>query len=286
MKPRMFTLNCKGRLLTIDQPIVMGIINTTPDSFYEDSRKSSLDAALSQAEKMIREGATILDIGAQSTRPGSTAVGADEEIQRLAVVIPEIHRRFPDTILSVDTYYSEVAIAAAEMGASIVNDISGGQFDTAMIATAANLHMPFVCMHVEGKNDTMHQTRVEGNVTTSVTDYFIKRMESCREQGLTDLILDPGFGFSKTTDQNFELIRSVPEFKLLGKPLLIGVSRKSTIYKTLNCTPAEALNGTSVLHTAALLGGADILRVHDVKEAMEAITLTQYLLLERPYQKF
>lgn len=286
MKPRMFTLNCKGRLLTIDQPIVMGIINTTPDSFYEDSRKSSLDAALSQAEKMIREGATILDIGAQSTRPGSTAVGAEEEIQRLAVVIPEIHRRFPDTILSVDTYYSEVAIAAAEMGASIVNDISGGQFDTAMIATAANLHMPFVCMHVEGKNDTMHQTRVEGNVTTSVTDYFIKRMESCREQGLTDLILDPGFGFSKTTDQNFELIRSVPEFKLLGKPLLIGVSRKSTIYKTLNCTPAEALNGTSVLHTAALLGGADILRVHDVKEAMEAITLTQYLLLERPYQKF
>lgn len=274
----MFTLNCKGRLLTIDQPIVMGIINTTPDSFYEDSRKSSLDAALSQAEKMIREGATILDIGAQSTRPGSTAVGPEEEIQRLAAVIPAIHHRFPDTILSVDTYYSAVAIAAAEMGASIINDISGGQFDTAMIATAANLHMPFVCMHVEGKNDTMHQTRVEGNVTTSVTDYFIKRMESCRKQGLTDLILDPGFGFSKTTDQNFELIRSVPEFKSLGKPLLIGVSRKSTIYKTLNCSAAEALNGTTVLHTAALLGGADILRVHDVKEAMEAITLTRYLL--------
>jgi dihydropteroate synthase len=278
MKPRMFTLNCKGRLLTIDQPIVMGIINTTPDSFYEDSRKSSLDAALSQAEKMIREGATILDIGAQSTRPGSTAVGPEEEIQRLAAVIPAIHHRFPDTILSVDTYYSAVAIAAAEMGASIVNDISGGQFDTAMIATAANLHMPFVCMHVEGKNDTMHQTRVEGNVTISVTDYFIKRIGICKEQGLTDLILDPGFGFSKTTDQNFELIRSVSQFKLLGKPVLMGVSRKSTIYKTLNCTAAEALNGTTVLHTAALLGGADILRVHDVKEAMEAITLTRYLL--------
>lgn len=274
----MFTLNCKGRLLTIDQPIVMGIINTTPDSFYEDSRKSSLDAALSQAEKMIREGATILDIGAQSTRPGSTAVGPEEEIQRLAVVVPEIHRRFPDTILSVDTYYSTVAIAAAEMGASIVNDISGGQFDTAMIPTVARLHMPFVCMHVEGKNDTMHQTRVEANVTTSVTDYFIKRMGICKEQGLTDLILDPGFGFSKTTDQNFELIRSVSQFKLLGKPVLMGVSRKSTIYKTLNCTAAEALNGTTVLHTAALLGGADILRVHDVKEAMEAITLTRYLL--------
>ena len=274
----MFTLNCKGRLLTIDQPIVMGIINTTPDSFYEDSRKSSLDAALSQAEKMIREGATILDIGAQSTRPGSTAVGPEEEIQRLAAVIPAIHHRFPDTILSVDTYYSAVAIAAAEMGASIVNDISGGQFDTAMIATAANLHMPFVCMHVEGKNDTMHQTRVEGNVTISVTDYFIKRIGICKEQGLTDLILDPGFGFSKTTDQNFELIRSVSQFKLLGKPVLLGVSRKSTTYKTLNCTAAEALNGTTVLHTAVLLGGADILRVHDVKEAMEAITLTRYLL--------
>lgn len=273
----MFILNCKGRLLTIDQPIVMGIINTTPDSFYEDSRKSSLDAALSQAEKMIREGATILDIGAQSTRPGSTAVGPEEEIQRLAVVIPEIHRRFPDTILSVDTYYSTVAIAAAEMGASIVNDISGGQFDTAMIPTVARLHMPFVCMHVEGKNDTMHQTRVEGNVITSVTDYFIQRMGMCKEQGLTDLILDPGFGFSKTIDQNFELIRSVSQFKLLGNPVLMGVSRKSTIYKTLNCTSAEALNGTTVLHTAALLGGADILRVHDVKEAMEAILLTQYL---------
>lgn len=274
----MFTLNCKGRLLTIDQPIVMGIINTTPDSFYEDSRKSSVDNALVQAEKMIREGASILDIGAQSTRPGSTAVGPEEEIHRLSVVVPEIHRRFPDTLLSVDTYYSRVAIAAAEMGASIVNDISGGQFDAAMIPTVARLHMPFVCMHVEGKNDTMHQTRVEGNVITSVTDYFIQRMGICKEQGLTDLILDPGFGFSKTTDQNFELIRSVSQFKLLGKPVLMGVSRKSTIYKALNCTAAEALNGTTVLHTAALLGGADILRVHDVKEAMEAITLTRYLL--------
>lgn len=274
----MFTLNCKGRLLTIDQPIVMGIINTTPDSFYENSRKSSIDAALAQAEKMIREGATILDIGAQSTRPGSTAVGPEEEIQRLAAVIPEIYRHFPDTVLSVDTYYSKVAIAAADMGASIINDISGGQFDTSMIATAAGLHMPFVCMHVEGKNDTMHQTMVEGNVTTSITDYFIKRIGTCREHGLTDIILDPGFGFSKTTDQNFELIRSVSQFKLLGKPVLMGVSRKSTIYKPLNCTAAEALNGTTVLHTAALLGGADILRVHDVREAMEAITLTRYLM--------
>lgn len=274
----MFTLNCKGRLLTIDQPIVMGIINTTPDSFYEESRKSSIDAALQQAEKMIHEGATILDIGAQSTRPGSTAVGPDEEIKRLSHIIPEIHQRFPDTILSVDTYYSTVAIYAADMGASIINDISGGQFDPVMISTAARLRMPFVCMHVEGQKDTMHQTFVEGDITTSVTDYFIKRIGLCTEEGLTDLILDPGFGFSKTIDQNFELIRSVSQFKLLGKPVLMGVSRKSTIYKTLNCTAAEALNGTTVLNTAALLAGADILRVHDVKEAMEAILLTRYLL--------
>lgn len=273
----MFTLNCKGRLLTIEQPIVMGIINTTPDSFYEDSRKSSIDAALQQAEKMIHDGATILDIGAQSTRPGSTTVGAEEEIKRLSIVIPEIHRRFSDTFISVDTYHSSVAIAAADMGASIINDISGGQFDEAMISTAAKLHMPFVCMHVEGRNDTMHQTWVEGNVTTGVTDYFIEKISTCVQTGLTDLILDPGFGFSKTTAQNFELIRSLPQFKLLGKPVLMGVSRKSTIYKTLNCTAAEALNGTTVLNTAALLGGADILRVHDVKEAMEAILLTQYL---------
>ncbi len=274
----MFTLNCKGRLLTIEQPIVMGIINTTPDSFYEESRKANVDAALLLAEKMIHDGATILDIGAQSTRPGSTAVGPEEEIKRLSGILPEIHRRFPETFISVDTFYSEVAIAAAEMGASIVNDISGGQFDTAMIPTVARLHMPFVCMHVEGQQNTMHKTLVEGNVVTSVMDYFIKKIATCIENDLSDIILDPGFGFSKTPEQNFELIRSVPQFKLLGKPLLIGVSRKSTIYKTLNCTPAEALNGTTVLHTAALLGGANILRVHDVKEAMEAIILTRHLL--------
>ena len=274
----MFTLNCKGRLLTIEQPVVMGIINTTPDSFYDESRKATLDAALQLAEKMIHDGATILDIGAQSTRPGSTKVGPEEEIKRLSSILPEIHRRFPETYISVDTYYSQVAIAAADMGASIVNDISGGQFDPAMIPTAARLHMSFVCMHVEGQQNTMHTTLVEGNVITRVTDYFIQKLGICTEHGLTDIILDPGFGFSKTPEQNFELIRSVPQLKLLGKPVLIGVSRKSTIYKTLNCTPAEALNGTTVLHTSALLGGAHILRVHDVKEAMEAITLTRYLL--------
>jgi dihydropteroate synthase len=278
MKPAMFTLNCKGRLLTIDQPIVMGIINTTPDSFYEDSRTNHVDAALAQAEKMISEGAVILDIGAQSTRPGSEIVGAEEEIRRLGNITEAIAKKFPDTFLSVDTYYSEVAKAAANMGVSIINDISGGHFDPQMLDTVAQLKMPYVCMHVEGNAATMHKVPVYTDVVIEVMDYFIQRMKACRAAGITDMILDPGFGFSKTAEQNFQLIRSTSSFVALGKPLLIGVSRKSTIYKTLGITAQEALNGTTVLHTAALLGGAHIVRVHDVKEAMEAIRLTRYLM--------
>jgi len=274
----MFTLNCKGRLLTIDAPIVMGIINTTPDSFYEGSRKNNLDAALQQAEKMIGEGATILDIGAQSTRPGNDIVGPEEEINRLHAITEAIAKRFPDTLISVDTYYSQVATAAANMGASIINDISGGHFDPDMLATVASLKMPYVCMHVQGDAQTMHQVPVYNNVVTDVMDYFIQRIEQCNKAGIADLILDPGFGFSKTPEQNFQLIRSTSSFVALRKPILIGVSRKSTIYKTLGITAQDALNGTTVLHTAALLGGAHIVRVHDVKEAMEAIRLTRYLM--------
>lgn len=274
----MFTLNCKGRLLTIDAPIVMGIINTTPDSFYEGSRKTNLDAALQQAEKMISEGASILDIGAQSTRPGSAIVGPEEEITRLQAITEAIAKRFPDTIISVDTYYSQVAAAAASMGASIINDISGGHFDPDMLATVASLKMPYVCMHVQGDATTMHHVPVYNNVVTDVMDYFIQRMEQCNKAGIADMILDPGFGFSKTPEQNFQLIRSTSSFVALRKPVLIGVSRKSTIYKTLGITAQDALNGTTVLHTAALLSGAHILRVHDVKEAMEAIRLTRYLI--------
>lgn len=274
----MFTLNCKGRLLTIHQPIVMGILNATPDSFHESSRVNSVELALTQAEKMISEGATILDIGAQSTRPGSEMVGAEEEIKRLDTIIPALAKRFPDTFLSVDTFYSQVARAAADMGVSIINDISGGHFDALMLQTAANLKMPYICMHVRGNAGTMHQTPSYTNVVTDVMDYFIERIEECRKVGIADMILDPGFGFSKTTGQNFQLIGATSSFVALGKPVLIGVSRKSSIYKTLGITAAEAVNGTTVLHTAALLGGAHILRVHDVKEAMEAIKLTRYLI--------
>lgn len=274
----MFTLNCKGRLLTIDAPIVMGIINVTPDSFYEGSRKNNIDAALEQAEKMISEGAGMLDIGAQSTRPGSATVGPEEEISRLHGITEAIAKRFPDTFISIDTYYSQVAIAAAGMGASIINDISGGHFDTNMLSTVAGLKMPYVCMHVQGDAATMHKVPVYNNVVTDVMDYFIQRMEACRHAGIADIILDPGFGFSKTPEQNFQLIRSTSSFVALGKPVLIGVSRKSTIYKTLGITAQEALNGSTVLHTASLLSGAHILRVHDVKEAVEAIRLTRYLM--------
>jgi dihydropteroate synthase len=274
----MFTLNCKGRLLTIDQPIVMGIINATPDSFYESSRKNNVDAALEQAEKMISDGASILDIGAQSTRPGSHQVGPEEEISRLSGITEAIAKRFPETVISVDTYFSQVARAAASMGASVINDISGGHFDANMLTTVATLKMPYVCMHVQGDAATMHKVPVYNNVVTDVMDYFIQRIEQCQKAGIADIILDPGFGFSKTPEQNFQLIRSTSGFVALGKPVLIGVSRKSTIYKTLGITAEDALNGTTVLHTASLLAGAHIVRVHDVKEAMEAIRLTRYLL--------
>lgn len=274
----MFTLNCKGRLLTIDEPIVMGIINVTPDSFYEGSRKNSVTLALAQAEKMIAEGATILDIGAQSTRPGSEIVGPEAEISRLSGTIEAISKAFPDAIISVDTFYSEVARQAANMGASMINDISGGNFDKAMLATVADLKTSYICMHVAGDAHSMHKSAVYTDVVSDVMDYFIERMKQCYAAGIADIILDPGFGFSKTPDQNFQLIRKTSSFVALGKPVLIGVSRKSTIYKTLGISAEEALNGSTVLHTAALLGGAHIIRTHDVKEAMEAIKLTRFLM--------
>ena len=273
----MFTLNCKGRLLVIAQPIVMGIINTTPDSFYSGSRQQSVDGALKKAEEMIGEGATILDIGGQSTRPGSTPLTVKEELIRVMPIIAAIHRQFPDCFISVDTYYTKVAREAVEHGASLVNDISGGSFDLAMPATIASLHVPYICMHVKGPVKTMHENPVYDNVTQEVLDYFIQKMTDCTQAGIKDIIIDPGFGFSKNSAHNFQLLKSLEVFQMLKRPLLLGVSRKSSIYKTLGIPIEESLNGTTVLHTAGLLKGANILRVHDVKEAMEAIALTGYL---------
>ena len=271
----MFTLNCRGRLLTIEEPVVMGIINVTPDSFYENSRRQALDAILEQAGNMLQQGAFILDIGGQSTRPGSEHITATEEAGRVLPAIEAIHQHFPGAVISVDTYYASVAKQAVEAGACIINDISGGLMDEQMLPTVAALRTPYICMHMKGTPQTMQQYASYENVTKEVLDFFIARIEACRLAGIHDVILDPGIGFAKTFEHNFELIRNLSVFKMLEKPLLLGVSRKGTIYKTLGITAEEALNGTTVLNTIGLLNGAHILRVHDVLEAKQAIELVK-----------
>ena len=273
----MFTLNCKGRLLVIDSPLVMGIINATPDSFYSGSRRESVTEALQTAERMLKEGAILLDIGGQSTRPGSETLTPEEELKRVLPVVEAINKELPEAFISIDTFFAKVAQEAVVHGASLINDISGGSFDPAILPTVGSLKVPYICMHLKGSASTMHQVPSYENVTKDVLDYFIKRSEECTKAGINDLIIDPGFGFSKTVAQNFELIKNLEVFSILHKPILLGVSRKSSIYKTLGITQEEALNGTTVLNTAGLLKGASILRVHDVKEAMEAIKLTSYL---------
>jgi len=269
----MFTLNCNGRLLIIDKPLVMGIINATPDSFYEGSRYSGTDNILAQAEKMIREGADILDLGGQSTRPGSEKVSEETELSRVIESIEAIHRKFPETIISIDTYYSTVAKKSVHAGASIVNDISSGAMDKEMLSTVAALHVPYITMHMKGTPQTMQQLSKYENVTREVLDFFIGKKHECRAAGINDVIIDPGFGFAKTIAHNFQLLNDLPVFKILEAPLLVGLSRKSSVYKTLGISAEEALNGTTALHTMALMNGANILRVHDVKEAKEVIKL-------------
>lgn len=271
----MFTLNCKGRLLVAGQPLVMGIINLTPDSFYAGSRAAHTDAVLRQAEQMLLEGASILDLGAQSTRPGSREAGATEELRRLQEPLSALHRHFPETPVSIDTYHALVAREMVAAGASIVNDISGGTFDPLMIETVGRLGVPYICMHLKGTPETMHQSPHYDDIALEVLDHFIARTDVCRSAGIHDVIIDPGFGFSKTPAHNFELLRRLSVLRMLEKPILVGLSRKSTIYKTLSVSPEEALNGTTVLNTISLLNGAGILRVHDVKAAMEAIKLVQ-----------
>ena len=269
----MFTLNCKGRLLVVDKPLVMGIINTTPDSFFSGSRQESVDAVLAKAETMIQEGATILDVGGQSTRPGSDKLTVEEELKRVIEPIAAINKKFPEIFVSIDTYYSTVATMAVAAGASIVNDISAGSIDSKMISTVAALKVPYVLMHMQGTPQTMQQQPVYENVTREVLDFLIMKVNDLHISGITDIIVDPGFGFGKSIAHNFELLRNLPVFKMLNCPLLLGISRKSSIYKTLGTTTENSLNGTTVLHTIGLLNGASILRVHDVREAMETIKL-------------
>lgn len=269
----MFTLNCKGRLLVVDKPLVMGIINATRDSFFDGSRSPGVDNILPVAEKMLEDGADIIDIGGQSTRPGSELIQADEEIKRVIPAIETIAKKFPTAFISIDTFYSKVAKAAVDAGASIINDISAGSLDNDMIKTVAALKVPYILMHMKGTPQTMQQDAVYENVVREVLDFFIGKTHELKQAGIEDMIIDPGFGFAKTIDQNFALLKDLSVFKMLDKPILAGLSRKSTIYKTLGVTANEALNGTTVLNTIALQNGALILRVHDVKEANEAVKL-------------
>ena len=271
----MFTLNCKGRILIIDKPLVMGIINTTPDSLFAGSRHEGVDAVVKQAEIMLNDGADILDIGGQSTRPGSEKKMAKEELERVIDPIKAVHKKFPEAIISIDSYYSTVAAEAVAAGASIVNDISAGNMDADMITTVASLQTPYVCMHMQGTPQDMQVNPQYENITREVLDFFIKRIDILNKAGIKDIIVDPGFGFGKTIAHNFELLRNLSVFKMLNRPILFGISRKSTIYKTLGTTVEESLNGTTVLNTIGLLNGANILRVHDVKEAVETVKLFQ-----------
>jgi len=275
--PVQTTLQSKGRVLDLSRPVVMGILNATPDSFYNKGSASSLDELLENAEKMLEEGATILDIGGASTRPGAEKISVAEELKRVMPIVEAIHTRFPEVWLSVDTYHAVVAKEAVDAGASIVNDISSGTFDSAMIKTVAALKVPYIVMHMQGTPKTMQQQPEYEDVVFEVRDALRNICDKCTEAGIKDLIVDPGFGFGKTTEHNFSLLKSLYSLRLLGKPVLAGISRKSMICKTLKVNPEAALNGTTALHMVALQQGANILRVHDVREAVEVIRLFEAL---------
>ena len=271
----MYTLNCNGTLVDISIPKVMGIINVTPDSFYDGGRTTVVRDIIAQAERMIHYGATFLDIGGYSSRPGAANISEEEELERVIPAIEAIKKEFPETHLSIDTFRSKVAKNAVEAGAAIVNDISGGSLDEVMFETVAKLGVPYILMHLKGNPQTMNSLAQYENITKEVLYYFSEKIAKARAAGINDIIVDPGFGFAKTTAHNFELLHHLELLTALEVPYLVGLSRKSTIYKTLEITPEEALNGTSVLNTIALQKGASILRVHDVKEAMECVTLVQ-----------
>jgi len=273
----MSKMNCNGKLLDLSSPVVMGILNITPDSFYDGGKHPTTENAVLQAERMIREGAAIIDIGAVSTRPDAADVDEFEEWTRLKAVLPVLRKEFPETIISVDTWRSSVAKEAVACGADIINDISGGQFDQEMFKTIAGLKVAYIMMHTQGTPGTMQQNPHYDDVVNDIFDFFTENLKKLRHLGVTDnIIIDPGFGFGKTVKHNYELLSKISKFKSLGFPVLVGLSRKSMINKILESKPSEALNGTSVLNTIALLNGADILRVHDVKEAVEAIKLVGF----------
>lgn len=268
------TLSCPGRLLDLSRPLVMGILNITTDSFYEGSRFTETEPLLRQAEEMLAEGATILDIGGASSRPGAQEVDETEEISRVTGAVETILQRFPEALLSVDTWRASVAQAAVEAGAAMVNDISAGSIDPKMYETVARLQTPYILMHMKGTPADMQKQAVYEDVVTEVLDFFIAEIAQLRALGIKDIVLDPGFGFGKTILQNYTLLKNLHVFgRVTGLPVLAGLSRKSMIYKYLDIQPEQALNGTTALHMVALQQGATILRAHDVKEAVETIRL-------------
>jgi dihydropteroate synthase len=271
------TINCQGTLLDLSKPVVMGIINITEDSFFANSRTQHIDQILQKAAQHLEEGAQILDIGAQSTRPGAITVGPETELERLLPAVKTLKEHYPQAIISIDTFYANVAEQTVNAGAAIINDISAGDLDAEMIATAGKLQVPYVAMHMRGTPADMQKQPHYEDVVREVLDYFIRKRAQCLEAGIRDVIIDPGFGFGKTMAHNYALLKKLNVFHILECPLLVGVSRKSMIYKLLGSTAAEALNGTTILHTLALQQGAHILRVHDVKAAVEAVKITQYV---------
>ncbi|PHQ29580.1 dihydropteroate synthase [Leeuwenhoekiella nanhaiensis] len=273
----MASINCKGNLIDLSTPRVMGILNLTPDSFYEGSRFTHTDAVLAQTEKMLAKGADFIDVGAYSSRPGADHISVDEELSRLLPVVEVLIKNFPNLLISVDTFRSEVAKEAVQAGAALVNDISAGHLDENMLTTIAALQVPYIMMHMKGTPQTMKNLAQYDDLLKEVIYYLSERIAAARALGINDLIVDPGFGFAKTTAHNFELLNKAEQLQMLDVPVLIGVSRKSMIYKTLDVSAAEALNGTTVLNTIALQKGASILRVHDVKPAVEAVRLLQAL---------
>ncbi len=271
------TLNCNGFLLDLSQPIVMGVLNVTPDSFYDGGKFITTKSILEQVEKMLKEGASIIDIGGMSSRPGAEIISENEELKRVLPVIQAIKQSFPKAILSIDTIRGKVAKEAVNEGVSIINDISAGALDEQMIEVIAALNVPYVLMHMQGKPKTMQENPTYENALLDILDFFIKKVGQLRALGLKDIIIDPGFGFGKEIEHNFRLIKYLDQFKILECPILVGVSRKSFIYKTLNINSKDALTGTIALNMVALQNGAKILRVHDVKEAKETIKIWQTL---------
>ena len=268
------TINIRGRLVSLDTPLVMGILNITPDSFYESSRCIDTQKALQRAKQIIEEGGDIIDVGAYSSRPGAEDVSEEEEIARLRSVLPAIREQYPDAIISVDTFRSKVArYVVEECGADIINDIMGGEGDKDMFKTIAELKVPYILMHMRGTPQTMQEKTEYDNIMVEMIEYFSEKIEKLRLLGVCDVILDPGFGFAKSLEQNYNIVKNLSDIAQIKLPLLVGVSRKSMIYRPLNVSPTESLIGTVALNTLALTKGADILRVHDVKECVETIKI-------------